>query len=167
MNKIYKSEVNNTCKLKLHLPLKMVNDTLLNLNKKNEISGIFYCNQNDQIKSVDKNEGDSDSVYTPNSVINYHTHPVHCYTDAKTAFGSPSGEDYRETVKFALAGNKAHIVFTVEGLYIIQISPCKIKRMKEILTDRQRGILVFLIEEYFKTTHGFRCTDDLLSLIHI
>ena len=153
----------NTCKLKLHIPLDLVNQTLLNLTNNYEVAGCFYCNEDDTIRTIDTNKGDKDSVYTPNNVINYHTHPVSCYRDAKTSFGSPSGEDYRETVKFALSGNKAHIVFTVEGLYIIQLNPCKIKKLKE-LTDRQRGILIFFIEEYFKTTHELRCVGELNSL---
>ena len=153
-----------SCKLKLNLPLDKINNINKDLFKKYEISGIINCDQKDNVTGITKNKGDADSVYTPNNVINYHTHPINAYRNAKTAFGSPSGEDYRETIKFALAGNKAHIVFTVEGLYIIQVSPCKIKKMKELLNDTERGILIFLIEEYFKTTHNFRCTDELNKL---
>ena len=164
MKRKYIAETPNTCKLKLHIPLEIVNDTLSQLSKKNEMAGVFYCDKDNNITFNDKSEGDKDSVYTPNNVINYHTHPMDCYINAKTSFGSPSGEDYRETVKFALAGNKAHIVFTIEGLYIIQLSPCKIKKIKEHLDDRQRGILIFLIEEYFKTTHNMRCVQELNKL---
>jgi hypothetical protein len=164
MEKTYVSKTPNTCKLKLHIPLEIVNNILSHLKDSNEIAGVLYCDKDDNVINNDKNEGDKDSVYTPNNVINYHTHPISCYVDAKTSFGSPSGEDYRETVKFALAGNKAHIVFTVEGLYIIQLSPCKIKKIKEHLDDRQRGILIFLIEEYFKMTHNLRCVPELNRL---
>jgi hypothetical protein len=161
----YYNKTIHTCKLKLHIPLDLINKKIYpKLYEKNEVAGIFYVNDRDQITDVNINEGDEGSVYTPNNVINYHTHPINAYRNAKTAFGSPSGEDYRETLKFALAGNKAHIVFTVEGLYIIQVSPCKIKKIKELLDDEERGILIFLIEEYFKTTHAFRCVDDLNKL---
>ena len=134
----------HTCILKLHIPLRIINDIYKNLSQKNEVAGIFHVDESDKVINFDKNEGDTGSVYTPNNVINYHTHPVNCYREGKTAFGSPSGEDYRETLKFALAGNKAHIVFTVEGLYTIQVSPCKIKKMKELLDNRERGILIFV-----------------------
>lgn len=33
--------------------------------------------------------------------------------------------------------------------------------MKEFLNSEERGILVFLIEEYFKTTHAFRCHNEV------
>ena len=154
----------HTCVLKLHLPLEIINKIYKNLYNKNESSGVFYVNDDDEVTHVDQNEGDEGSVFTPNNVINYHTHPINAYRNGKTSYGSPSGEDYRETLKFALSGNKAHLVFTVEGLYTIQVSPCKIKKIKELLDDNERGILIFLIEEYFKTTHDFRCVDELNEL---
>ena len=123
----YYNKTIHKCILKLHLPVDLINKVYKNLYNKNEISGVFYVDTDDKVTHVDKNEGDTESVYTPNNVINYHTHPINAYINGKTSFGSPSGEDYRETLKFALAGNKAHLVFTVEGLYTIQVSPCKIK----------------------------------------
>jgi len=160
----YYNQTIHTCVLKLHLPLPIINGIYKNLHDKNEVSGIFYVDNNDNVIDVDRNEGDSGSVYTPNNIINYHTHPINAYRNGKTSYGSPSGEDFRETIKFALAGNKAHLVFTVEGLYTIQVSPCKIKKMKELLNDTERGILIFLIESYFKTTHDFRCCEELNEL---
>ena len=160
----YYNKTIHKCILKLHLPLKLINNIYKNLYNENEVSGVFYVDNDDKVTHVDKNEGDAGSVYTPNNVINYHTHPIHAYRNGKTSYGCPSGEDFRETLKFALNGNKAHLVFTVEGLYTIQVSPCKIKKMKELLDDSERGILVFLIEEYFKTIHDFRCVEELNEL---
>jgi hypothetical protein len=160
----YYNKTIHKCILKLHLPLEIINKIYENLKMKNEVSGVFYFDNNDNVTHVDKNEGDAGSVYTPNNVINYHTHPINAYRDGKTAFGSPSGEDYRETLKFAMAGNKAHLVFTVEGLYTIQVNPCKIKKIKELCNDTERGILIFLIEQYMKTTHDFRCVNELNDL---
>jgi len=160
----YYNKTIHKCILKLHLPLEIINEVYKNLYNKNEVSGVFYVDDNDNVTHVDKNEGDTGSVYTPNNVINYHTHPINAYRHGKTAFGCPSGEDLRESLKFALAGNKAHLVFTVEGLYTIQVSPCKIKKIKELLNDTERGVLIFLIEEYFKTTHDFRCVEELNEL---
>ena len=142
----------------------MVNDINKELVKNHEISGIILCNDSNQVVGVNKTKGNADSVYTPNNVINFHTHPISAYNNGKTVWGWPSGEDIRETIKFALAGNKAHLVFSVEGLYTIQVSPCKIRKIKELLDDRERGILIFIIEEYFKTTHNFRGVDDVNKL---
>ena len=159
-----KSTTPNTCKLKLHIPLGIINEVFTQLDKEYEISGVIRCNNKDQVTHVNTIKGESDSVYTANNVINFHTHPVSAYNGGDTVWGWPSGEDIRETLKFALNGNKAHLVCTVEGLYSIQVSPCKIKKMKTLLNDQERGILVFLIEEYFKCTHGFRCVKDVNKL---
>jgi hypothetical protein len=148
----------------LEIPLDIVNDINKDLYKNYEISGIINCNDNNKVIGVDKNKGSADSVYTPNHVINYHTHPISAYKQGHTTWGWPSGEDIRETLKFALAGNKAHLVFTVEGLYTIQVSPCKLKKMKDLLNDQERGAIVFLIEYYFKSTHNFRGIEELKSL---
>ena len=153
-----------SCKLRLEIPQNKIKEVNLDLFKGYEISGIINCDENDQVHSISKNKGDSDSVYTPNHVINYHTHPISAYKEGGTIWGWPSGEDIRETLKFALAGNKAHLVFTVEGIYSIQVSPCKIKKMKNLLNCEERGILIFIIEEYFKTTHNFRGIEEVNKL---
>jgi len=159
------SKIDNTCKLKLHIPLEKIIDTVfLQLDKKYEVAGTIYCDNSNNPVHVDINKGDAESVYTPNNVINFHTHPISAYNNGGTVWGWPSGEDMRETIKFGLAGNKAHLVFTVEGLYTIQVNPCKLKKMKETLNSEERGILIFMIEEYFKTTHNFRGVEEVNGL---
>ncbi len=160
-NREYISTTPNTCKLKLHIPLGVINNVFKDLSENYEISGVINFNGQDKVTNASKNKGSSDSVFTPNNVINFHTHPISAYRNASTTWGWPSGEDIRETIKFVLGGNKAHLVFTVEGLYTIQVNPCKIKKMKEKLTDVERGTLIFLIEEYFKSTHNFRGVDEV------
>jgi hypothetical protein len=163
INETFVSEFDNKCKLKLHLSLDLVNNVFKKLNETVEYSGEILCDNQDNHIDTKINKGESDSVFTPNNIINFHTHPISCYNQGGTCWGWPSGEDIRETIKFALNGNKAHLVFTVEGLYTIQVSPCKLILMKK-LTSEQRGILIFIIEEYFKTTHELRCFKDLNTL---
>jgi hypothetical protein len=160
---VYVLDEQNSCKLKLDIPLQLVNDINKELVKDHEISGIIYCNDKNEVIGINKTKGNSDSVYTPNDVINFHTHPISAYNNGNTVWGWPSGEDIRETIKFALSGNKAHLVFSVEGLFTIQVSPCKIKKLKQ-LTDEERGIIIFFIEEYFKSTHNFRGVNEVNKL---
>jgi hypothetical protein len=152
------------CNIKLDIPIDLINQITPELKQKYEISGVINCNSTNKVVGFSKNKGDKDSVYTPNHVINFHTHPISAYNEGNTVWGWPSGEDIRETIKFALAGNKAHIVFTVEGLYVIQVNSCKLNKLKTILDSVERGILVFIIEEYFKCTHNFRCIDEIAKL---
>ena len=157
---------NNTgsCNLKLDIPLSEINKIFLELSKDHEVAGLIKINGNDKVIGSTKNKGDKDSVMTPNHVVNFHTHPISAYINAKTVWGWPSGEDVRETILFGLNGNKAHIVFTVEGIYIMQVSQCKLNKIKEILNPVERGVLIFLIEEYFKSTHNFRTYSDAYNL---
>ena len=156
------------CNLNLQISKATINKILPDLYKKFETSGIIkvYNNGNgiNNTKIIDKNNGESDSVLTPNHLLNYHTHPINAYKNANTVWGWPSGEDIRETIKFALSGNKAHLVFTVEGIYSIQVNACKIGKLKNKLSNEERGILIFLIEEYFKATHDFRGLDELINM---
>jgi hypothetical protein len=36
--------------------------------------------------------------------------------------------------------------------------------MKNLLSSEERGVLIFLIEEYFKTTHNFRGIEEVKNL---
>ena len=163
-DQVYTIEQPNSCNLKFNVPLSLVNDLNNELKKNHEISGVIVFDDNNRVIGLNKTKGDSESVYTPNNVINFHTHPVSAYNNGQTVWGWPSGEDIRESIKFALAGNRAHLVFSVEGLYTIQFSPCKIKKMKELLSDEERGALIFVIEEFFKSTHNFRGTEEVNKL---
>ena len=91
--------------------------------------------------------GKGQSVKTPNGVINFHTHPKQCYIDENTRYGWPSGEDIGKVMEFAASGNLVHIVFTLEGAYIIKVL--------KILTDTE----IDKLENLFKITHEFRLND--------
>jgi hypothetical protein len=151
----------SSCNIKLHIPKELINQVQNELSQKFEISGIINCDENNEVVGLSTKKGDKDSVHTENHVINFHTHPISAYKEGNTVWGWPSGEDIRETIKFALAGNKAHVVFTVEGVYVIQVNSCKIKKIKRLLNPEEIGVLIFAIEEYFKCTHNFRCIDEL------
>jgi hypothetical protein len=101
-DKVFTIQEPNSCKLKLNIPLDLVNEVNKDLDKDHEISGVIYCDGNDKVIGINKTKGDSDSVYTPNNVINFHTHPISAYNNGDTVWGWPSGEDIRETIKFAL-----------------------------------------------------------------
>lgn len=93
------------------------------------------------------NRGNKNSVATPNGIINFHTHPRKCYIDAKTIYGWPSGEDIHQCIEFARNGNLIHIVFSLEGAYII--------RVNKIINGDQSKI----VERILQQTHEFRSPD--------
>ena len=108
--------------------------------------------------------GEGMSVQSPKSLCNYHTHPAFCYFGAGsnsqedlTIWGWPSGEDMRESITFAMRNNLIHIVFALEGVYSIQVNPGITKYLQsKALKPNLRGMVICVIENYFKMTHGFR-----------
>ena len=126
--------------------------------KNNEYSGIINFNKcknekeicDKTIKDLTINKGDTSSVETPLSVINFHTHPLPCYINAETIWGWPSGEDLKICIDFAEQGNLTHIIFAVEGTYIIDIN----RKLLNYLKKNKE--IKFYIEELFKHTHAYR-----------
>jgi hypothetical protein len=127
--------------------------------------------------NITKINGSKSSVEAPKSIVNYHTHPASCYLTEKTIWGFPSGEDSRESVLFGLKGSIAHLVVAIEGTYVCQVNPCvlenlininipknqiPIKALKMIqsqkcsINDFYRGLVILLIEIFFRSTHAFR-----------
>lgn len=105
-------------------------------------------------KSLKFKNGKKDSVYTPLSVVNFHTHPLNCYIEAETIWGWPSGEDLAQCLNFASDNNLVHIIFAVEGTYIIDVNKLLINFLK---TDNKLYKVVHdNIEEIFKLTHKHR-----------
>lgn len=98
------------------------------------------------------NKGSKNSVLTPDGIINFHTHPKSCYDDEKVEYGWPSGEDMAQIINFANRGNLIHIVFTLEGAYLVKVKNIPEKK------DINR------IENFFKKTHGFRGKNLSLQL---
>tara|TARA_X000000950_G_scaffold286996_1_gene397611 strand:+ start:1198 stop:2289 length:1092 start_codon:yes stop_codon:yes gene_type:complete len=121
------------------------------------------CSKTGTIKKP--NGGGKDSVKAPDTLVNFHTHPVSCYLAEKTILGWPSGEDMRESVHFGLKGNAAHLVLTMEGTYVIQVNPQILKVLKKMKTNMSRGLAISCMESYFKATHAFRTVSANIALV--
>ena len=93
-------------------------------------------------------KGNGSSVYTPTGLINFHTHPKFAYEGEDAVYGWPSGEDMAVCINFAKDGTLIHIVFTLEGAYIIKVN--------KILNPKDTKLL----EKLFKITHVFRSRDQ-------
>lgn len=157
------------------IPKNCIQDTLLGKNKK---LGLLFLDvesagevqfKNDSCKINSKNEklcnkkmtsnlkfknGNNDSVMTPLAVVNFHTHPLSCYIDAKTIWGWPSGEDLAQCLNFAKDNNLSHIIFAIEGTYVIDVNKIFLHYIE---TDKKLFTLIREnIQEIFKLTHKHR-----------
>ena len=129
-------------------------------NDKDEISGVLLFSDTDckdgicnkKSSKINIKRGDSDSVYTPQGIINFHTHPKICYINEKVKYGWCSGEDMAQTIFFARKNNLVHIVFSLEGAYIINV--------KQKIANKDIKIL----EKVLKMTHVFRSSDQVNQL---
>src|SRR5574343_773308 len=159
-------------------------DSLFNvLYLKTETSGAFGIDTNQKITtSISKINGSEASVEAPEALLNYHSHPASCYLAERTVWGFPSGEDTRESILFGLKGSIAHLVLTIEGTYVCQINPNilysiihldidkntipqkaldAIRKEKWSVNDFYRGLIVLIIEIYFRSVHVFRASSSV------
>lgn len=176
--------MSNKCEIRLDKIVKWTIykkniDTQLigSLNKNNKYTGLLYldyeaagdidfkntnCKLEDSEEICDKEtkkginfkKGKSDSVQTPNAVINFHTHPLSCYVEAETIWGWPSGEDLARGIEFALTNNVCHIVFAVEGTYIMDVNKHLLNHFlgyNNIIND-----IIHNLEKIFQVTHKHR-----------
>lgn len=151
------------------IPCNIFNKIIPCLFKEREFAGNLILGQSMNKESILKlgeiKSGHTASVKVENGICNYHTHPHFCYTgmgnpEDSTIWGWPSGEDMRESISFALRGNFIHLVITLEGIYSIEVNPHMIDLINKVIpTEEGRGTFIGLIEQYFKSTHGFRCVD--------
>ena len=153
-----------------------INEINTYLFEKKEHGGVFKILGDSSVKINDfeMTPGDTDSVDVKEALVNLHTHPFHCYVQEETIYGWNSGEDIRECLLFALRGCIAHLVVAVEGTYIFQVNPCIVNSLINLKIDDDkgirkkygltkndflnlcRGVMVYLIEIYFRSTHAFR-----------
>lgn len=99
-------------------------------------------------KDLILNNGDGSSVVTPYGIVNFHTHPKLAYEGQNAVYGWPSGEDMGVCIEFAKNGNLVHIVFTLEGAYVITV----INKVNKPMINR--------IIKLLQITHGFRSKDQ-------
>lgn len=115
-----------------------------------EENGSMVSQQNKKIT-----KGDAASVETPLGIANFHVHPFSCYVNENVVWGWPSGEDLRQVIIFALGGNLVHIVFTVEGVYVMEVNPCFLVFLRK-LSSKDRAYMIAWIELMGKATHELR-----------
>ena len=109
------------------------------------VDGEMVCDKSYSSHSIEK--GNSSSVSTPLGRVNFHTHPLHCYISGDVIWGWPSGEDMGQCIRFAQMGNLYHIIFSLEGTYVVVVN----KRLVSLTPADISGI-----ETIFKLTHKYR-----------
>jgi hypothetical protein len=68
----------------------------------------------------DHTTGQYSYVDIPRGVIDFHTHPSACKSDAECTVGLPSPPDLVNAIKGFLNGTLAHLLYAKEGTYVLQ-----------------------------------------------
>jgi len=129
------------------------------LEKNHECAGTLVI-KGQCVEKFTMSAGESDSVQTPLSRLNWHTHPLFLYIREDVCWGWPSGEDMREVIFFSMGGNRAHLVFAAEGVYILSVTDCFRNWIRDEVDDKwDRGLIVAFLELVFKSTHNLRTVE--------
>jgi hypothetical protein len=93
------------------------------LNDMVEHGGNFALNtKTRKLFSGDERTGKYNQVDMTRNLINFHTHPRNCLNDDTCAVGIPSPADITNIVYGRLYGTCAHLVYSREGTYLIQVN---------------------------------------------
>ena len=117
-------------------------------------------------RKIHTQKGAKDSVQAPLGIANFHTHPISCYLGEDTVYGSPSGEDLRECVLFGLKGCTVHVIVSVEGVYVIQLTPCILDSLVNLdfsikVTDLKPSFFDNIMDHYINELGGDSSSTDL------
>lgn len=76
--------------------------------------------------------GDNNEVDAVETKYNFHSHPEAAYIAHNCELGWPSRDDYITFLDgFFKSDTTFHIISTKEGIYILKINPCCIKKLKD------------------------------------
>ena len=106
------------------------------------------------LKKGEETDGEYNSVDLPRGVVDWHTHPRECKDDDTCAIGIPSPTDLANVVVGFVYGTVAHLVYSKEGTYCIQVKMDTLEKVadnKKILSEFQDAI----VQSFLSLHHNF------------
>ena len=108
----------------------------LKLEKEGDSSYIINCD-----KIIDGDAAEVSQIKTP---YNWHSHPLSAYEQHNCDIGWPSRDDFVTFMDgFISYDTSFHLVASKEGVYVLKINPCIIKKLAEFgdkITDKDKFI---------------------------
>ena len=139
--------------------MKKIYDTYIQKNYEyGGIMGVKSINENNYIlglAAITKGSEKDFEVKTPNYYITWHTHPFICYVKNLCYIGWPSGTDMGLIVSGYETGQIAHVLFSNEGTYVLQLSPQMMEFMRAMEPACVQNLDI-LIKYYFEDLEHFR-----------
>jgi len=76
--------------------------------------------------------GQTRTISVDTADVNFHTHPGTCKDiegASKCAIGVPSSSDMAEILRRAFSGNRAHVIASHDGIYVVQVKPAYVRAL--------------------------------------
>lgn len=179
-------KIHNKKVVKWSIDKKHIKQIYTHMYNKVEYGGEIELNfDSKNSSSVVGHSGKPSTVIVPSAVIIWHTHHINGYFTSKRLWGWPSGADMMCSMGLALRGLSCHAVFTVEGIYTIQVNPCVVTSLLNInkiikkedypnikVSDAKwgnflRGFVLQTIGMYFDSTFIFAQSRILVNYPHL
>ena len=119
---------------------------------------VVFDFKNQVLTPGDEAHGEYASVDLSRGVVDWHTHPRSCLNDDMCALGLPSPTDLANVALEMVFGTVAHMVYSKEGTYVLQIDPKilnHISQSKQAVKEYQRFLLKKFeqLHQYFLYHH--------------
>ena len=163
IQKMIKNYVKNKgkCKITVHIEPELMENINTYISSDVEHGGIMGAKSvgNNKfilgIAAVTKGSKNNFTVNTPRYFITWHTHPFICYKNNLCYIGWPSGQDMGSILPRYMEGQIAHILFSNEGTYVLQLSRPMMEFMRA-MTSECVDYLSKLVSYYFENLEHFR-----------
>ena len=153
------------CQTQIQISSELINDiNELYITKNVEFGGILGAKQIEGNKYLlglaarTKGNKITYKINVPSYYITWHTHPFICYTKHKCYIGWPSGQDMGRILEGYLNGEIAHVLFSNEGIYFIQLSP-EMMLFSRVLTESCIKDIVTIVKYFFSNLEEYRKSE--------
>lgn len=79
--------------------------------------------------------GEYNSISMDRGGVDFHTHPAQCLNDDTCALGVPSPMDLQNITLGCLFGTVAHLVYSREGTYVVQLASSLLAKLKSNVNE--------------------------------
>lgn len=113
--------------------------------------------------------GEYNGINVERGVVDWHSHPSQCKNDNTCALGLPSPSDLRNILLGAMHGTSAHLVFSKEGTYMIQVRAPLLRKLQNDDDENKTMLKSKLreIDDFFEDEHRRFVKTRTLYTIHM
>jgi len=123
---VIKQKMKCHCNKMVFLDKDLLDKMQKSLGLEKEFGGSLIADAAGKLHVEHSSFGEKRNIDVPISEINFHTHPNLCYNRNNCSLGVPSANDMVQIYNAHHMGNRYHVVFSHEGVYVICVDRLKI-----------------------------------------